>query len=395
MRLHQRHHIDIGWDDLASALLSAGSRSAAAALADIRRLWPDDVDVVACLSVRTAFDSLLNVLALPQGSEIVMSAINIAGMAEIASAHGLVMRAVDIDPDRLSPSPDAMAGAINEKTRLVLIAHLFGSRTDLAAYAPLRSERVLLIEDCAQAWTPDFRGSPEADVSLFSFGPIKTATALGGAVVVLRDPKLAAALERDIAAHPLLPRRWFVNRILKYALLKAVSRPLPYGLFSRALAVFGGDIETAMGALARGFGRGSVLARIRHRPPPALLRLLARRLASRPDMAARREAARDILAVLPAGGAPGELAANHTYWLTPCFVDDPDAARLAVMRRGYDATRGATSMRVIGNDPGVTPCAHWMMGHMLYLPTPGKIPAGKRQELGALIANHTVRRVAR
>jgi len=44
-------------------------------------------------------------------------------------------------------------------------------------------DRFLLVEDCAQAFAgTQYYGYPQADVSLFSFGAIKSCTALGGAV---------------------------------------------------------------------------------------------------------------------------------------------------------------------------------------------------------------------
>ena len=75
---------------------------------------------------------------------------------------------------------------------MILVAHLFGSRVDLA---PLARPGVLLVEDCAQSFRgPGARGDPPADVSLFSFGSIKTATALGGALVRVEDAALRARM---------------------------------------------------------------------------------------------------------------------------------------------------------------------------------------------------------
>ena len=47
---------------------------------------------------------------------------------------------------------------------------------------------LLLWEDCAQAFDGRYAGHPEADAVMFSFGPIKTATALGGVIVALAGP---------------------------------------------------------------------------------------------------------------------------------------------------------------------------------------------------------------
>jgi dTDP-4-amino-4,6-dideoxygalactose transaminase len=54
-----------------------------------------------------------------------------------------------------------------------------------------RSLGLFVFEDAAQAFTaPDWRGSAGADATYFSFGTIKTATAMGGALVRVPDAAL-------------------------------------------------------------------------------------------------------------------------------------------------------------------------------------------------------------
>jgi perosamine synthetase len=385
MRLYQRHHIDIGWSDLLFAAGGLFGSDGAAARRDIARHWPD-ASVAPCLSVRTAFDALLATLKPAPGDEIVMSGVNIAGMKEIALAHGFAVKAVDIDAATLAPSTDAVAAVMSDRTRLILVAHLFGGRVDLAPFARFRSAGLLLVEDCAQAWTPAFRGSPEADVSLFSFGPIKTITALGGAVAAFRDPDVAKTLSAHLAEHPVNGTGWFAKRLMKYAALKFVSHPLSYGLIYRAMRLAGIDFEEKMGAMARGFGKDGLLPKIRRQPPDVLLRLLARRLSKPSDIDMRRDRAEEVTARADATQIVGGQAIASSHWLTPIIVADPDDARAMLGRNGFDATRGTTSIRALGDDPGETPAASDMLRSILYLPSPMMLPAAKRQELQRLIA---------
>jgi perosamine synthetase len=385
MRLYARHHIDIGWHDMAFALGALARPSIGKSFRGIERAWPADRRAIACLSVRTAFDALLSVLRLPGGSEIIMSAVTIAGMQDIARHHDLTIRAVDVDPDTLVPSVESVASLLSDRTRLILIAHLFGSRVDLQPFATFRSSSVLLIEDCAQSWTPMFRGSSDADVSFFSFGPIKTITALGGAVAVIRDQQLAEAFASQIEVYPQLGRWWFFKRIVKYAMLKAASQPLPYGLICRTMTLFGGDVDRAISGLTRGFGQSPSVERFRRKPPDAMIALMSRRLAAPADIAGRKSAAEDVLGVASGRHAPGGGALEPTYWVTPVFAEDPDAVRRKLMERGFDATRGTTSMRVIGDEPERTTRASGMMRRILYLPSPAHLPEAKRRELRALL----------
>ncbi len=385
MRLYARHHIDIGWYDMAFALGALARPHTGESLRGIERAWPTNRHARPCLSVRTAFDALLCALRLPGGSEIIMSAVTIAGMQDIAHHHGLTIRAVDVDPDTLAPSVESIAAAFSDRTRLILIAHLFGSRVDLQPFAAFRSSSVLLVEDCAQSWTPRFCGSSDADVSLFSFGPIKTLTALGGAVAVFRDQPLAEAFALRIESYPQLGRWWFLKRIAKYAMLKAASLPVPYGLICRALKLFGGDVDRAISGLTRGFGQSPPVESFRRKPPDAMVALMSRRLAAPADIARRKSAAEDLLGATPGSHAPGGRALDPTYWVTPVLVEDPDALRRKLMARGFDATRGTTSMRVIGDEPERATGASGMMRRILYLPSPAHLPDAKRQELRALL----------
>jgi perosamine synthetase len=385
MRLYARHHIDIGWHDMAFALSALAHPSISRSLQGIERAWPMDRRAIACLSVRTAFDALLSALRLPTGSEIIMSAVTIAGMQDIARHHGLTIRAVDVDPDTLAPSVESVAAALSDRTRLILIAHLFGSRVDLHPFAIFRSSGLLLVEDCAQSWTPTFHGSKEADVSLFSFGPIKTLTALGGAVAVFRDQCLAEAFALQIEAYPRLGRWWFLKRIVKYAMLKAVSLPVPYGLICRMVTLFGGDVDRAISGLTRGFGQSPPVENFRRRPPDAMVALMSRRLAAPADIERRKHAAEALLGEASARHAPGGRALELTYWVTPVLADDPDALRLKLIEKGFDATRGTTSMRVIGDEPERTTGASGMMRRILYMPSPAHLPEAKRRELSALL----------
>src|SRR5215207_2374437 len=74
-------------------------------------------------------------------------------MVRIISEHGLRAVPVDIDPETLAPLPCMLQAALTPRTRIVLVAHLFGGRMDLGVVAKFARERGLfLVEDCAQAF---------------------------------------------------------------------------------------------------------------------------------------------------------------------------------------------------------------------------------------------------
>jgi perosamine synthetase len=376
LTLQPRLRLDIGWSDLFSAFAPASGDWRATLAGLFQR------PALPCLSVRTAFDTLLQAIEAKPGDEIVLSAINIESMAAVAEAHGVSLVPVDIDVRTMAPTAEAIDSALSPRTRLILIAHLFGARLSLAPYAGVKPESVLLVEDCAQAWRPDFAPSPEADVSLLSFGPIKRRTALGGAVALFRDASLANTCAAIEASYEPMSEGWFVQRALKYCALKVATTPLLYRGIHALVQAITGDAEKAIGAAARGFPPGELLVRLRRRPPQRMVKLLHRRLTSPASDAERVAANRDVLGRLPTPMASiAADNADHHYWLTPILLDDPGAASKALVRRGYDATRGATSLRAIETEEHKAPHARALMQRVLYLPPPFKLSAKRREAL--------------
>ena len=296
-----------------------------------------------------------------------MSAVNIETMFTIAESHGLKVHALDLSTETLLPSPQALAAALRKTAaRVVVLAQLYGAVSPLDEMADVcRRHGAVLIEDAAQAFSGDFhRGDPGADLSLFSFGPIKRATALGGAVAVVRHREHAVALEAILARWPVQPERWLRMRALKIAVLKASSHPLIYGLLIRMILAAGKDADAMIGRAARGFGSGDILPQIRLQPPRSLLRLLARRLGQRHEARPRAELPGDFGKGFV---VPGLGAQKHAHWLRPVLCGDPDDVVARARRQGVDATRGATSLRAYG-DPRETPVAHDLMQRVVYWP---------------------------
>src|SRR4051812_41418680 len=96
-----RGRIDIGWSDLVFALSLHSSEPHSKIEQRIERFWSPGQTLVT-LSVRTGFDALLHALALPQGSEILVSAITIRDIIRIIETHGLVPIPIDLDMDTLA-----------------------------------------------------------------------------------------------------------------------------------------------------------------------------------------------------------------------------------------------------------------------------------------------------
>jgi dTDP-4-amino-4,6-dideoxygalactose transaminase len=390
--MRARKRLDIGWRDLAFGIamgLRGGEREALQ-----RRLegwWAPGGGGVAALSVRSGFDLLLQCLALPPESEVLVSAITIADMVEIIERHGLRAVPVDVEPASCAIVAGALEEAVTPRSRAILVSHLFGGRGPLAeAAAVARRHGLLLLEDCAQAFAADgYRGDPASDVAMFSFGPIKTATALGGAMLTFRDPALAEAVRQRQRGLPLQPRGQFVKRVLKFSALKALGWHLPYWIFVRGCALFGLRHDRVVGNALRGFAGGDLLRKIRHQPSFALLALLERRLRrySRRDLQARIEAAQLVSSSLPGIAVMGARAALHTHWVFPILAPHPERLVEHLWGAGFDATRGASNLYVVPAPAGARDAqqARRAMNQVLFLPVDSGAPPAELRRLAAAV----------
>jgi len=387
-RLHPRLRLDIGWDDLffaAAAGLAALDREHRARRIEAR--FCARGDAFAALSARSGFELYLTALALPAGSEVLVSGLTIPHMVQLLENHGLRVVPIALDPRTLQPAPGEIERAASPRTRAVLFAHLFGQRADLGPLvARARREGWLLWEDCAQAFTGDpWRGEAEADVALFSFGLIKTATAIQGGILRVRDEAVLArmrALERD---WPVQSRADFLRRAGKAALLHALEHPRLFASFARWCAGRGRDLDELLHAATRGFPGPGFVLRLRRRPSAAQLALLERRL-SRPrasQAAAKRAWGETVLAE---SGERLELfgrgARERHHWVFALGTTEPHQLVRALRAVGFDATARSSLVPVEPSAGGVAPEANRaLLQRLVYVPLAPRATEEERAEL--------------
>jgi perosamine synthetase len=378
-----RKRLDIAWSDLGSALrdcLTCWDRTTLAE--NVEDLWSPPGDALACLSVRSGFDLWLKALNLPQGSEVLVSAITIRDMVRIIEEHGLVPVPVDLNPDDLSVDLDSLEHAITPRSRVILVAHLFGTRQPLDSLVEIAQRHDLLIaEDCAQAFAGrQFTGHPQVDVSMFSFGPIKTATALAGALLNVRDSVLLERMRRLQADYPVQPRGVFAKRVFKYGLMKFMSSWPMFGALVACLKFVGRDPDRFVASAVRGFPGPEFFTLIRRRPSAPLLSLLFRRIAYFHRRALLRRTERgDRLLFLLRGAArcPGASSEIHSYWVFPVLAEDGPRLIRHLQHAGFDAS-AAHSLSVV-QPPADRPeqravQAEWLLPRIVHLPCYREMP---------------------
>jgi dTDP-4-amino-4,6-dideoxygalactose transaminase len=179
---------------------------------------------------------------------------------------------------------------------------------------------------------------------LFSFGPIKTATSLGGAVVRVRDPQLHAKMDHIESSYPRLPQRTFLARVLKYSLMRLLTYPWIFGMVIAFLKRRGKTADEAISPLVRGFALGDLLPQLRHQPTAAQMWLLARRqrqfpTKGQPRLDLRTHRGNAIAQTVPQPSyIAGHLNPTHTHWVIALVTENREQLAAALQPHGFDAT---------------------------------------------------------
>jgi hypothetical protein len=94
--------------------------------AGVLRLCTLEEEGLVCFTVRSGWDLWLRAQGLRSGDEVLVSAITHPDMIHIIHEHGLRAVPADIDPGTLAVWPWMLEAALTPRTRVVLVAHLFG-----------------------------------------------------------------------------------------------------------------------------------------------------------------------------------------------------------------------------------------------------------------------------
>jgi len=223
----------------------------------------------------------------------------------------------------MAPEVAALQTAITPRTSALVIAHLFGTRAPMRPLIDVAKRHGLFVfEDCAQAFTgPECTGHPETDAAMFSFGSIKTATAIAGALVRLRDPRLLEKVQAIQKTYSQQSTKEYFRELLTHVCVKLFTMPLLFGLFHRACLALDKDFERVISAVRNLPDDEEGASVIRKQPCPALVDLLARRIRTfdARKLEERTKVGAEFAKQLPSGlTLLGSKAEFHSFWVSLC-----------------------------------------------------------------------------
>ena len=153
---------------------------------------------VAVNSGTSALDIAVQALDLPRGSEVITTPLTFAATANAILYNGLNPVFADIEPDTRNIDPEKVREKITGKTKAIIPVDFAGHPCDITALRELADEHNLfVIEDACHALGAEYHhkkiGSL-ADMTVFSFHPVKHITTGEGGAVTLNDAGLDARL---------------------------------------------------------------------------------------------------------------------------------------------------------------------------------------------------------
>ncbi len=145
----------------------------------------------AVTSGTAAVHTAVGVIDPNPGDEIITTSITDFGTVIGILYQNAVPVFADIDPVTGNLDVNDVAAKITERTKAIVLVHLFGNPGDLTPLIELaRAHNLVVIEDCAQSQLAEYKGRPVGswgDIGCFSFGGKHMTTGDGGMVVTNRD----------------------------------------------------------------------------------------------------------------------------------------------------------------------------------------------------------------
>jgi perosamine synthetase len=176
---------------------------------------------VAVCNGTAAIDAVIDALGLGPGDEVILPTFTIISCVNQIARCGARAVVVDCDPLTWNMDVSQIEAKITERTRAIMVVHIYGLAVDMQPVLSLAAEYGLsVIEDAAEMHGQTWRGRPcgsFGDVSVFSFYPNKHITTGEGGMIVTDDDALAETC-RSLRNLCFQPERRFVHERLGWNL---------------------------------------------------------------------------------------------------------------------------------------------------------------------------------
>lgn len=157
-------------------------------------------EAVAVSNGTAALHAAMAALDIGPGDEVIVPPITFAATANAVLYQGGTPVFADVLPESLLIDPAQVEARLNERTRAIIAVDYAGQPCDYEALRALASQHgVALVADACHALGARYHGQPVgslADLSTFSFHPVKHITSGEGGMISTDNPALAQRMRR-------------------------------------------------------------------------------------------------------------------------------------------------------------------------------------------------------
>ena len=175
---------------------------------EFERQYASLIGVKHCVSCGDGTDAIyiaLKALGIGAGDEVITTAHTWIASAETVTQAGGTVVFCDTEDRFFTIDPRAIESKISQKTRGIIVVHLYGQPADMDPIMEIAQRHGLwVIEDCAQAHLSKYKGQvvgTMGDVGTFSFYPGKNLGAMGDAGCLITNRDDVAGFSNLFARH--------------------------------------------------------------------------------------------------------------------------------------------------------------------------------------------------
>lgn len=149
---------------------------------------------LATTSCTTGLHLVLAALGVGPGDEVIVPAFTWVSTANVVLYCGATPVLADVDPMTFNVQPDDIAHRITDRTKAVIVVHLFGLCTDMDSIRHVVPKHIPIVEDCACAAGATYKSKSAGTLGIagvFSFHPRKSITTGEGGMITTNDSSIA------------------------------------------------------------------------------------------------------------------------------------------------------------------------------------------------------------
>lgn len=185
--------------DAVSRVLESGWYVLGNEVKEFEKSWAKKCGTKHAVGVANGMDAIeiaLRTLDIGPGDEVITTPMTAFATVLAIYRAGAIPVLADISNDTGIMSIDSVARCLSKKTKAILLVHLYGQMRDMTTWQDFcESNKIDLIEDCAQAHLSEWNGQPAGSfgsVSAFSFYPTKNLGTIGdGGMLITNSDKIS------------------------------------------------------------------------------------------------------------------------------------------------------------------------------------------------------------